>query len=299
MALPERDGRYAYRIVLREEGGRTLTTLESDPFTVRAGTATRPLASSAALEVTRIGPGAVVSSPAGISCPDDCTSTYAQGTAVSLVPLPDRGAVFAGWQGARCGTAASACTVALKATTGISAIFARRTTLALTEAMIQPERSYRCVSPFARDHSSRMELELRYASGRSVTWESQGPSDTADDFLFCGGSVAHDLPGYASAPIRFRDPAGVSRIVAVTGIVGADRDAGAPGRRVNLTVSYNGERVCDFGTDTEGHARRFTCRGFPASSSLNRLQLKLDVSGDRKQGVFVGIAELQATVERG
>jgi hypothetical protein len=171
-------------------------------------------------------------------------------------------------------------------------------TLALTESMIAPRAPYRCASPFARDHSGRMELELRYPTGRARAWVSEDPSDTADNFLFCGGSVTYHLSGYASAPVRFQDRDSVSRIVSVRGIVGADRDEGAPGRRVALTIYYEGERICEFATDARGHARRFSCRGFPTSGSLSGLELRLDVAGDRRTGVFAGVAELEATVEQ-
>lgn len=172
------------------------------------------------------------------------------------------------------------------------------TSLQLTPAMIAPGPPYRCVSPFARDHDGRMELEFRYASGATAKWVSADPSDTNDNFVFCGGSATHNLPGYASAPIHFRNAGRISRIVLVGGMFGADRDAGAPGRRVELVVSYNGQRVCHLRTDASGHARRFKCRGFPSSSTLAPLELRLDVTGDRRQGVFAGIADLEATVER-
>ncbi len=56
-----------------------------------------------------IGPGRVVSTPAGINCGPDCRETVACGTVVTLTALPNPGSTFAGWMGA-C-TGAGACTL--------------------------------------------------------------------------------------------------------------------------------------------------------------------------------------------
>lgn len=52
------------------------------------------------LNVTRIGSGTVISSPAGINCGLDCTEAYANGTVVTLTPRPSSGWAFQGWTGA-------------------------------------------------------------------------------------------------------------------------------------------------------------------------------------------------------
>ena len=53
------------------------------------------------LNVSRSGSGVgtVTSSPAGISCGNDCQQTYDQGTAVTLTATPGANSVFAGWSG--------------------------------------------------------------------------------------------------------------------------------------------------------------------------------------------------------
>ena len=56
-----------------------------------------------------IGPGRVVSNPAGINCAPDCRETVACGSVVTLTALPNPGSTFAGWTGT-C-TGAGACTL--------------------------------------------------------------------------------------------------------------------------------------------------------------------------------------------
>jgi DNA-binding beta-propeller fold protein YncE len=72
-----------------------------------------------ALIIAVAGPGTVTGS--GISCPGDCTETYADGTAVSLSASPASGATFDGWGGACSGT--GACTVTMSADKAVSATF--------------------------------------------------------------------------------------------------------------------------------------------------------------------------------
>jgi hypothetical protein len=67
------------------------------------------------------GNGTVNSSPAGISCPGDCTETVTSGTPVSLFATPDWKSDFAGWSGACSGT--GACNLTMDTSKGVTAIF--------------------------------------------------------------------------------------------------------------------------------------------------------------------------------
>jgi len=53
------------------------------------------------LTVSNTGPGkgTVTSSPAGISCGSDCSTTFISSTVVTLTATPDSVSTFAGWSG--------------------------------------------------------------------------------------------------------------------------------------------------------------------------------------------------------
>lgn len=61
---------------------------------------------------TGAGSGAVTSSPPGISCGDDCSAEYPDGTAVDLVAVPVSPSIFVGWSGDCSGSAGCALVLA-------------------------------------------------------------------------------------------------------------------------------------------------------------------------------------------
>ena len=67
------------------------------------------------------GPGRVVSEPAGIDCPGDCTVTGVSNESVTLTATDTADSIFAGWGGACSGT--GSCTVALDADKQVTAQF--------------------------------------------------------------------------------------------------------------------------------------------------------------------------------
>lgn len=66
--------------------------------------------------------GAVTSDIAGITCPDDCTQDYADGTVVILTADPDPLHVFQGWSGSGC-TGTGTCTVTMSQAHNVTATF--------------------------------------------------------------------------------------------------------------------------------------------------------------------------------
>lgn len=88
-----------------------------------------------ALDVAVTGPGTVVSEPAGIACPGDCSEELDQGAEVTLIATPDGGAAFDGWGGACTGT--GACVVSLSETRSVTAAFSAP--LEITSAAARPD----------------------------------------------------------------------------------------------------------------------------------------------------------------
>ncbi len=73
------------------------------------------------LSATVTGSGSLASTPAGISCPGDCSEAYAAGASVTLTATPAAGQRFDGWSGACSGGAA--CVVTVNAAASVQAAF--------------------------------------------------------------------------------------------------------------------------------------------------------------------------------
>lgn len=88
----------------------------------RSVTATfQPVAVMRTLTVSVTGPGAVSSSPPGISCPGDCVQEFAEGTPVTLTATPDPGARLVAWSGDCSGSAE--CEVTMSIDRSVAATF--------------------------------------------------------------------------------------------------------------------------------------------------------------------------------
>ncbi len=73
------------------------------------------------LTVAINGSGGVISDPAGIDCPGDCTETYLAGSVIELTATPSAGHSFAGWSGACSGT--GPCVVTMNEARAVTAGF--------------------------------------------------------------------------------------------------------------------------------------------------------------------------------
>ena len=98
-------------------------TVHGDDVTVNARFADVPLPESSPLTVRPAGTGrgTVTSSPAGITCPKQCVSSFAQGTVVVLEESVPDGSRFVGWAGACTGT--GRCAVTMKEAATVTARF--------------------------------------------------------------------------------------------------------------------------------------------------------------------------------
>jgi peptidoglycan/xylan/chitin deacetylase (PgdA/CDA1 family) len=93
-------------------------------FTVDDLKLTSSAQSTSTLSVTPagMGSGTVTSSPSGITCGSTCTSSFAQGTTVTLTATPNAGSTFSGWAGACSGT--GPCVLAMNTDRAVTATFA-------------------------------------------------------------------------------------------------------------------------------------------------------------------------------
>jgi phospholipase C len=73
--------------------------------------------------VAGTGTGTVSSNPAGISCPQMCSASFAAGTQVALTESPGPNSTFAGWSGGGCSGTNNVCAVALSASQQVTATF--------------------------------------------------------------------------------------------------------------------------------------------------------------------------------
>ncbi len=73
------------------------------------------------LSVSKTGDGSVTSAPPGINCGATCSASFDEGTPVALVPAPDPGWTFAGWEGACSGS--GACVVTMSGARSVIAHF--------------------------------------------------------------------------------------------------------------------------------------------------------------------------------
>ncbi len=82
---------------------------------------TTDLVPETVLSVNTEGNGVVSSSPAGISCPEDCSQAYTKNEAVVLTANPGEGQFFVGWSGDCSGN--GGCTVVMSSDRSVTALF--------------------------------------------------------------------------------------------------------------------------------------------------------------------------------
>jgi hypothetical protein len=73
------------------------------------------------LSVGVVGGGRVISQPAGIDCPSDCSESYSVGSQVTLSPSHTPGVTFSHWEGACSGN--GACVLAMNGAQSVTAYF--------------------------------------------------------------------------------------------------------------------------------------------------------------------------------
>lgn len=101
-------------------GGRSSDSAQTSPPPPNGNP--QPGSSELTVSISGSGNGSVQSSPAGIDCTNSCTSSFNNGTSVSLSATPSSdGSVFAGWSGACSGT--GSCTLNISSAGSVTATF--------------------------------------------------------------------------------------------------------------------------------------------------------------------------------
>jgi hypothetical protein len=95
------------------------------------------------------GTGSVSSSPAGISCPGDCSENYDDSTVVTLTATADPGSVFTGWSGGGC-SGTGTCVVTMTAATSVTATFNLLPQVQFAAATFQDDESQSAVITVTR-----------------------------------------------------------------------------------------------------------------------------------------------------
>jgi uncharacterized repeat protein (TIGR01451 family) len=109
-------------------GGATCEGTSTCTFTITAVTAVTANFNASTNNFTLTvseagtGTGTVTSAPAGISCPDGCSASFASGAMVTLTAVAGTNSTFAGWSGGGC-TGIGTCVVTLTAATTVTATF--------------------------------------------------------------------------------------------------------------------------------------------------------------------------------
>jgi hypothetical protein len=107
------------------------------------------------------GSGTVTSLPAGIQCGNLCSTSYKQGTSVTLTPTPASNSRFAGWSGACTGT--GACRVTMSASRAVTASFSLK-------KCVVPKlegKTLKAAKRSLRSHNCRLG-KVRHAASRKV-----------------------------------------------------------------------------------------------------------------------------------
>ncbi len=74
------------------------------------------------LSITKVGNGTITSTPSGINCGTQCSSSFNQGTTITLTAVPRADSQFNGWHGA-CSGANTSCSVTMNTAKNVTATF--------------------------------------------------------------------------------------------------------------------------------------------------------------------------------
>jgi phospholipase C len=151
--------------------------------TITVGTGSSPIPLS--VNSAGTGTGRVISTPAGINCPQSCTATFPKGTAVVLTAAAEDGTTFEGWSGGCTGK--DTCKVNLAESTTVTPIF---------EAGTAGITSIQHIVFFAQENRS---LDNYFGAMREY-WKENGIPDQSFDGLPQFNPTSGAAPHYGAPP---------------------------------------------------------------------------------------------------
>jgi uncharacterized repeat protein (TIGR02543 family) len=133
-----------------------------------------------ALTVTKTGAGTILSAPAGIDCGATCTSSFNQGTSITLTATPAAGSSFTGWTGACTGTAT--CVITMDAVKTVTATFTANPPANVSSSKPSNAPADRMVIKGSSDNAAlAFALTLPNGSLSSITLNVSGSGNDATD----------------------------------------------------------------------------------------------------------------------
>lgn len=148
------------------------------------------------LTVTKVGTGGGTVTGPQIACGDDCTGSYAQGTAVVLTATPADGATFAGWGGDCAGTT---CELVMDGDKTVTAAFEEADDVPASALGDSPTVTG-TIANLGRGDFAGKALELKAGYLTAVPEDVLAASPVADD-----GSFSLQIPGEAEMTPRLFD----------------------------------------------------------------------------------------------
>jgi hypothetical protein len=181
-----------------------------------------PLRAPLGVALAGSGAGGVSSSPAGISCPDDCDEPWLAGTVVTLTATPGTGSTFSGWAGGGCSGTAP-CRVTLSGPLTVTATFSTtalglRFSAPASGATVSGATTVSLVASGGSDYTYQVRLDggpIYAGTSASFTWDTT----TATNGAHTLSATATDSLGRtttASVPVTVSNTTGGALRVALT-----------------------------------------------------------------------------------
>ena len=212
-------------------------TVHGDDVTVNARFADVPLPESSPLTVRPAGTGrgTVTSSPAGITCPKQCVSSFAQGTVVVLEESVPDGSRFVGWAGACTGT--GRCAVTMKEAATVTARFDTLTPPAAPKLTITRQGDG-TVNSAPRGISCGLQCSASFPKGTTIALTAAA----GDGSRFAGWSGACE--GAGTCDVDLQDDAAVSaRFIAERTLITSSDGPGSVSPACANGCSYDQDEV--------------------------------------------------------